>query len=293
MILTDLLTQVNIAFRGSDDDVPATGSVDSDLWIGTVNRKIQEWARDSKNTWQSNFLYSRPNEPGTVATEGTTTLTGTDTYFLDYQVGDKITVDGETVRTIATITSNTVLTVTVAFSNTDSAKSFTHQPIIKTATQSYNLHRRFLAPSDTVVVTTATQDTEYVIGKPQERERYVDEVYISGNNPKSITFYEDIESTDSIVGGELFVPGFYFPDELTLGTDVIPVDDPYWLVYAVASELAFNDLTYESKANDLNTKANNLYIQMAQANRRGTSNNPRIIRTNVNRIVGPSSERTQ
>lgn len=59
---------------------------------------------------------------GTVATNGTTTLTGTGTNFLSvYNVGDSIYVDGETVRTIATVPSNTSLTVTSAFSTTASS----------------------------------------------------------------------------------------------------------------------------------------------------------------------------
>lgn len=63
---------------------------------------------------------------GTVATNGTTTLTGTSTQFLNtFKVGDTITVSGETIRTIATIASNTSLTVTVAFSTTASSLSYT------------------------------------------------------------------------------------------------------------------------------------------------------------------------
>ncbi len=59
---------------------------------------------------------------GTVATAGSTTLTGTGTNFLAaYSVGDSIYVDGETVRIVATITNNTTLTVTSAFSTTASA----------------------------------------------------------------------------------------------------------------------------------------------------------------------------
>jgi len=64
--------------------------------------------------------------PGTGATTGTTTLTGTGTKFLtDFQVGDTITVNGETVRTVASVTSDTVLDVTVAFTNTASGKTYT------------------------------------------------------------------------------------------------------------------------------------------------------------------------
>ena len=294
MVLSDFFSQVNNAYRGSDDDVPATGTPDHTLWLNTTNRKIAEWARDIKNTWESNFSLDKPNEPGTVATTGTTTLTGTSTYFTDYKSGDTIVVGGETVRTIDTIASDTSLTVTAAFSNTASDLTFTHASIVATAVQSYSVHRNLLNPSDSVVVTpTSGNDVEFVIGKPAERARFLHEVYMYGRNPQTLTFYDTIASTDNIVGGTLKVPGYYVPADLSADTDVIPVDDPYWLVYAVASELAFNDLTYESKANDLNTKANNLYQQMVNANRRGTNNNPRIARTNVNRIIGPSAERNQ
>jgi len=64
--------------------------------------------------------------PGTVATTGTTTLTGTNTVFQDtFKVGDTVTVSGETARTISAIASNTSLTVTSAFSNTASGLSYT------------------------------------------------------------------------------------------------------------------------------------------------------------------------
>jgi hypothetical protein len=62
---------------------------------------------------------------GTVATVGTTALAGTDTNFSDFSVGDKILVDGETVRTLATITDDDTATVTVAFANTDSDLEYT------------------------------------------------------------------------------------------------------------------------------------------------------------------------
>ncbi len=63
---------------------------------------------------------------GTVATNATVTLTGTSTQFLNtFKIGDTITVSGETVRTIATIPSDTSLTATVAFSTTASGLSYT------------------------------------------------------------------------------------------------------------------------------------------------------------------------
>jgi hypothetical protein len=291
MNITSLFTQVNSAYRGSDDDPPTSGT-DFNLWLATANRKQYEWASDAKNVWLSNFSYEKPNEPGTAATAATTTLTGTSTYFTDYNVGDMITVSGETVRTIATITSDTVLTVTVAFTNTASAKTFTHVTILQSGIRSYSLHRNLLNPSDKAIVVTTNGDYDFVIGKPADRHLYDNEVYIASRTPQKLIFPTGISSTvnTNVIGGTLKVPGYYIPNDMTLASDVVSVDDPYWLVYAVASELAFNDITYSDKSPDLNAKANNLYTQMISLNRRGTNNNPRIARTNVNRIISTESE---
>ena len=294
MLVSSLFTQVNASFRGSDDDAPTSGT-DFNLWLATTNRKINEWATDARNVWQSNFSFEKPNEPGTVATTGTTALTGTSTNFTDYNVGDTVLVSGETVRTIATIPSDTSLTVTVAFTNTVTANTFTHATIIKTGVQSYSVHRNLLNPSDRVLVYTTANPTNalyYIIGKPQERSRFTNEVYLSGRNPQLLTFYDTISATSNsqLIGGTLKLPGYYVPVDLTVATDTVLIDDPYWLVYAVASELAFNDITYSDRSPDLNNKANNLYSAMESKNRRGTSNNPRTAQTNVNRIIDPRSE---
>jgi hypothetical protein len=284
-----LFEQINHAYRGSDDDVPSNGTADYELWENTTNRKISEWARDPKNKWNSLFSRTAPNELGTVATAGTTTLTGTDTYFTDYQVGDKIIVSGETERIIDTITSDTVLDVTEAFTNTVTANKYTHISVIKSGVQTYNLHRQFYQPSDSAIA-SGTQDYEYSFSLPQERDRFVLNTYISGIYPKNITFTDTIDSDNPIVGSELEVPGYFLPEDLTADTDTVPVDDPYWLVYTVASELAFNDLTYADKYAELNNKANNLYSMMIKANRNATNKYPRTIRTSVNRIIGTENE---
>lgn len=62
---------------------------------------------------------------GTVTTAGTITLTGVNSTFTIYEVGDTIKVVGETSRVIATIVSDTSLTVTVAFSTSTSGLSYT------------------------------------------------------------------------------------------------------------------------------------------------------------------------
>jgi hypothetical protein len=286
MIVSEAMTQINMAYRGSDDDVPVAGTEDYTLWLGTINRKLSEWASDSKHTWSSIFR-AYFDEPGTVATTGTATLTGTSTKFLDYQVGDIVSVDGETDRTIATITSDTVLTVTLAFTNTASGLSFYRKTIVKTAVTIYNLHRQFISPgSPALLVDSLGNITEKNIAKPQDLDISSTDMFIYGLNPQTISFVDDPDTGQ--VGCQLIVPGYFMPYPLVNATDIIPIDDPYWIVYAVASELAFNDLTYEAKTPALNAKANNLYHTMINNNRRGTKLNPRTVGVNVTRIPGVS-----
>lgn len=65
---------------------------------------------------------------GTVTTNGTVNLVGVDTTFTDYVAGHTIKLTDETVRTIATIISDTSLTVTSAFTTSASEIEYTVYP---------------------------------------------------------------------------------------------------------------------------------------------------------------------
>ena len=265
MNVTEAIQSIYYVYRGKGaSKTPIFGSEKANTCLAIMNRKKNEWANDSDQTWVSNFSYVAPNEVGLVATAGTTTLTGTNTYFTDYQVGDKITVYGETVRTIDAITSDTSLTVTVAFTNT--AANLTHKRtiIIKSGVTSYNLNRNFLTPSDKVLVTTTLNNTlKLGLANPQERES---DCYLSSRNPKVLTFVNDITATDQKVGGTLNVPAYYLPADMVLSTDLVPIDNPEWLVYIVASELARNDPAKEDQFATLVGMANDLYSKMCSSN---------------------------
>lgn len=291
MDVTSFLTRVNNLLRGTDDDAPTFGSDEANLWLDILNSILTDVYDDVSKEWRFSFKTTAPNEPGTVATAGTTTLTGTDTYFTDYKIGDKITVSGETERTIATITSDTSLTVTSAFSNTASDKTFTRSIIIDEDYESYNMHRRLISLSDEVCIEkTDGTKTYYRYIRPQERSTNR-EVYLSDENPEILTFTTDILSTEDIVGGTLVVPGFYGFEPLTAATDLIPVSSPNWACRAVAAAVAFSDITYEDKTADLNNQANDLYMKMVKKNRRGTYDNPNRVPTNVYRIKGTNYRR--
>lgn len=154
-------------------------------------------------------------------------------------------------------------------------------------TQTYDLADDFLRPSDDVYVTTTDDERiDFNLLKPQLRDFVSNPVFISGYNPQKLTFVDDITASSELVGGTITVGGYFKPADMTAFSSVVPVDDPNWLALAVASEIAFNDVTYEDKAPDLNAKANALYTAMKASNRRGTITHPRSIPTRVKRIRG-------
>lgn len=161
--------------------------------------------------------------------------------------------------------------------------------VVAAGVQTYNLPADFSRPSDDVYVTTTdNQRIDFNLLKPQLRDFVSNPVFISGYNPQKLTFVDDIEATSQIVGGTITIGGYFTPDDLTAFSDYVPVDDPQWLAMAVAAEIAFNDVTYEDKYADLVAKANNLYMGMKNANRKGTVTHPRSIPTKVQRISGVS-----
>lgn len=152
--------------------------------------------------------------------------------------------------------------------------------------QTYALGTTFMRPADTVYVTTTDdQRIDFTLVEPQLRDSVPNAVYIAGN-PKILNFVDEITTDSQLVGGTITVAGYFQPADVTAYSDTVPVDDGNWLAMAVASEIAFNDVTYEDKAPDLNAKANALYLQMKAANRRGTITSPRKIPTSVRKITG-------
>lgn len=284
----ELLNEIYAAYRGKvQSRTPSWGSDKANVAIAIANRKQREWATDSRNKWNSLFETTAPNEPGTVTTAGTVTLTGSGTNFTDYEVGDTVTVEGETVRTIATITSDTVLTVTVAFSTTGSALTFTRAIIVNTPDQTYSLPRTLFLPSDYAKVVKADDSSfEYPIVKAQQRNTEQC-IYIHGLNPKKATFAQTIDT--GIDGATLYVPGYYIPSNIVASTDLVAVDDPSWLVYITASELARNDPAKDDQHPTLVAMANECYLKMSNANNDAGFGQPNSI-ANLMPTLGDQTE---
>lgn len=152
---------------------------------------------------------------------------------------------------------------------------------------SYNLSATFLAPSNGIYIIDTNgvrHDIELV--QPFEKSIYTRQAYIAGMNPQVLRLSTAVVTGEDIVGGTIYVPGYYLPADVDQDSDTVPLPDPNWGAMAVAAEIAFNDITYEDKAPDIQGKANALFSQMVARNRRGTYAKPRKSAYNVRRIPG-------
>lgn len=154
--------------------------------------------------------------------------------------------------------------------------------ITASATPSYDIPTDFLAPTGDgygigAYVLKSGIRTDLELVKPQEVRKSNRVVYIVGRNPKTLKFADEVAADDTIVGGTLYLPGQYLPADLAEADDELPFPDPQWGVMASAAEIAYNDVTYEDKAEGLNAKANNLYDMMTKTNRAGTHLAPRKV----------------
>lgn len=151
-----------------------------------------------------------------------------------------------------------------------------------------SLDINFIAPSNEVYIETVDGSKVYINVVSPRRRGSSQCVYITGITQKTVNFNNPVTADSNLVGGTLYVPGYYIPKDINLsvGASKVPLPDPYWGVLAVASEIAFNDLSYEDKASDLNTKANNLYSQLVRSNRRNVYGLPKPIPVVTKRIRG-------
>ena len=137
---------------------------------------------------------------------------------------------------------------------------------IDTNTFSYDMENDLIANSDYVFLEkTDGSRAEYPVVMPNKRNTSGQSFYLSGRNPKKLTW-----STTTIDSGleaaTISLAGYYMPPELTLADDMVSVDDPNWLVYVTASELARNDTAKDDQFGNLVGQANDLYQKMVAAN---------------------------
>ena len=86
---------------------------------------------------------------------------------------------------------------------------------------------------------------------------------VSGTN---LIFKAAFTATSAQFGGTITIAGYAIPATLTTGTDVISVDDPYWLCFMAAAEYIRTDLTRQAQYPNLIAQANNVMEGMKSDN---------------------------
>lgn len=160
--------------------------------------------------------------------------------------------------------------------------------VAASATPTFNLSATFLSAAvNPYIIDLEGHRHELELKKPKEVNPDKRQVFIAGQSPQVFTFSQPITADETIIGGTLYLPGYFQPAAFDSDGDTVVVDDEDWLITATAAKIAAGDLTYEDRAPDLNSEANSLYSQMIKNNRRGVYSQGRITPTNVKRITTP------
>ena len=88
------------------------------------------------------------------------------------------------------------------------------------------------------------------------------------------TTQNGVTTTTSDVGGTIQLGCYTLPNDLVNQTDTITVDDPFWLVWHTASELARNDPSKQDQVPNLSGQANDAYLKMITANQGNSFEQP-------------------
>lgn len=118
---------------------------------------------------------------------------------------------------------------------------------------------------DPIHAISGTQRTDFKLVQPNElySNRYVNAVAQAG---RSLLFYEAFTSASPVFGWTLYVPSIIYPTDITVGADVVQVDDPMWLVFMMAAEFVRNDLVRQNQYPSLINYATESMNKMKQDN---------------------------
>lgn len=133
-----------------------------------------------------------------------------------------------------------------------------------------------IVPADTL------RDYYYGVDKENPKGHYCARI------GDQLVFNHEFTSTDNEFGGEIFVPCYAYPDEITstnTSDNDVQVDDPNWLVCATAAEYVRTDITRQGQYPNLLAEANSIMSRMKDDN-----DNTQITRVNTPWTPGTGSE---
>jgi hypothetical protein len=120
----------------------------------------------------------------------------------------------------------------------------------------------------------STTYTNYQTVEPKRLKYYAYGAYCARVG-KTLKFNRAFTSTDPQFGGTINVPSNLFADHLSKANDVVPVDDPNWLVLMCAAEYVRNDITRAQNYPDIVAEAVDVMKYMKKANNSQVEEVPR------------------
>lgn len=134
---------------------------------------------------------------------------------------------------------------------------------ITSGQQAYNFANTVIKPSDFAYIYDGdTEIAKLPIVKPQQRGNYTSGIYLTGKNPRVANFIETIGANHQFVGKTLKIGTYDRPTPLSAEGDTIPLNDPDWLVYETAAELARNDPAKDDQFGNLQGIANDKFTDL-------------------------------
>lgn len=119
---------------------------------------------------------------------------------------------------------------------------------------------------DPVIITDTNGGiTRYTVVDPSQLDRQR-EAKVVAKIGRSLVFPQAFAADSPLIGGTITVPAILAVSDITSGDDIIQVDDPLWMAYAMAAEFAQNDLVKISNVPHLQDVANLLMQKMKDNN---------------------------
>jgi hypothetical protein len=146
--------------------------------------------------------------------------------------------------------------------------SWVQLPAVISATDTYALDTSIQYISkdfnDYIRVTNGTTTQKIKLVKPNNLySRYTNTCY-AAQIGRNLKFSKAFAATDSVIGYNIIVPSYTFPNDLAAGSDVVQVNNPMWLVYMVAAEFIRNDPVRQNQYQNLINLAENVMQKMKQ-----------------------------
>lgn len=124
--------------------------------------------------------------------------------------------------------------------------------------------------TDPITITVGTSITTYKLVTASQLYQYRTN-RVCAKIGRNLVFPAVFDAASPLIGGTITIPAILKVNDIALGTDIIQVDDPMWIAYAMAAEFDQNDLIKVTNVPHLQDLAN-LSMQKMLENNGGSVN---------------------